>query len=114
MFLPFARQFHRLLPDDEGLVIGMCGAWILGQPTRSLCHFEPPIDLCKRVRFTSPKSSSGNRSTDRHTYRYPSWRYRACTEIARWSAAATARAAPTAAMTASIASPPPLRIISRR
>lgn len=50
-FLPFARQFHRLLKEDGSLVIDIGGAWQPGQPTRSLYHFELLIALCRQVGF---------------------------------------------------------------
>jgi DNA modification methylase len=50
-FLPFARQFHRLLKDDGSLVIDIGGSWQAGQPTRSLYHFELLIALCRQVGF---------------------------------------------------------------
>jgi len=50
-FLPFARQFHRLLKDDGSLVLDIGGAWQPGQPTRSLYHFELLIALCRQVGF---------------------------------------------------------------
>jgi DNA modification methylase len=50
-FLPFARQFHRLLKDDGSLVIDIGGAWQPGRPTRSLYHFELLIALCREVGF---------------------------------------------------------------
>jgi DNA modification methylase len=50
-FLPFARQFHRLLKDDGSLVLDIGGAWQAGRPTRSLYHFELLIALCRGVGF---------------------------------------------------------------
>jgi site-specific DNA-methyltransferase (cytosine-N4-specific) len=50
-FLPFARQFHRLLKEDGSLVIDIGGAWQPGRPTRSLYHFELLIALCRQVGF---------------------------------------------------------------
>ena len=50
-FLPFARQFHRLLRDDGSLVLDIGGAWQPGRPTRSLYHFELLIALCREVGF---------------------------------------------------------------
>lgn len=50
-FLPFAREFHRVLADDGSLVLDIGGAWTPGQPTRSLYHFELLIALCKQVGF---------------------------------------------------------------
>lgn len=50
-FLPFAREFKRLLTDEGSLVIDIGGAWQPGRPTRSLYHFELLIALCKEVGF---------------------------------------------------------------
>ncbi len=50
-FKPFAQQFNRILKDDGSLVIDIGGAWIAGQPTRSLYHFELLIMLCKEYGF---------------------------------------------------------------
>jgi hypothetical protein len=50
-FLPFARQFHRLLSDDGSLVLDIGGAWQPGRPTRSLYHFELLIALYREVGF---------------------------------------------------------------
>lgn len=50
-FLPFAREFYRLLKGDGSFVIDIGGAWTPGQPTRSLYHFELLISLCKEIGF---------------------------------------------------------------
>lgn len=50
-FKPFAEQFNRILKDDGSLVIDIGGAWIKGQPTRSLYHYELMIMLCKEYGF---------------------------------------------------------------
>jgi site-specific DNA-methyltransferase (cytosine-N4-specific) len=50
-FLPFAREFFRIIPDDGSVVIDIGGAWRPGQPTRSLYHFELLIALCRQVGF---------------------------------------------------------------
>lgn len=50
-FRPFAEEFYRVLADDGSLVIDIGGAWIKGQPTRSLYHFELLIMLCKEYGF---------------------------------------------------------------
>lgn len=50
-FLPFAREFHRVLKEDGSFVLDIGGAWTPGQPTRSLYHFELLIALCKEVGF---------------------------------------------------------------
>ncbi|HEV2350525.1 MAG TPA: DNA methyltransferase [Terriglobia bacterium] len=48
-FKPFGEQFKRILKPSGSLVIDIGGAWIPGQPTRSLYHFELAITLCREV-----------------------------------------------------------------
>lgn len=50
-FRDFAKQFHRILAEDGSLVIDIGGAWIPGQPTRSLYHYELLIMLCREFDF---------------------------------------------------------------
>lgn len=50
-FKPFAKQFKRVLKDHGSLVIDIGGAWIPGQPTRSLYHFKLLIMLCEEFGF---------------------------------------------------------------
>ena len=50
-FRPFARVFKRVLKDNGSLVIDLGGAWVAGQPTRSLYHLKLPIMLCEEVGF---------------------------------------------------------------
>jgi DNA modification methylase len=50
-FRPFALEFKRLLKDNGSLVIDIGGAWIAGQPTRSLYQYELLIMLCKEFGF---------------------------------------------------------------
>ncbi len=50
-FKPFAQQFKRVLKDSGSLVIDIGGAWIPGQPTRSLYHFKLLIMLCEEFGF---------------------------------------------------------------
>jgi len=50
-FKPFGKEFHRVLKDGGSLVIDIGGAWISGQPTRSLYHYELLISLCKEFGF---------------------------------------------------------------
>ena len=50
-FRPFAKEFRRILADSGSLVIDIGGAWIPGQPTRSLYHYELLIMLCKEFDF---------------------------------------------------------------
>lgn len=50
-FQPFAQQFNRVLKDSGSLVIDIGGAWMPGQPTRSLYHFKLLIMLCEEFGF---------------------------------------------------------------
>jgi site-specific DNA-methyltransferase (cytosine-N4-specific) len=50
-FLPFGVEFKRILKPSGSLVIDIGGAWVPGQPTRSLYHYELLIMLCRRVGF---------------------------------------------------------------
>jgi len=50
-FKPFGEAFHRVLKDTGSLVIDIGGAWIPGQPTRSLYHYELLIMLCRELGF---------------------------------------------------------------
>jgi site-specific DNA-methyltransferase (cytosine-N4-specific) len=50
-FRPFGTEFKRVLKPSGSLVIDIGGAWIPGQPTRSLYHFELLLMLCKEVGF---------------------------------------------------------------
>jgi DNA modification methylase len=48
-FRPFGKEFARVLKPSGSLVIDIGGAWIPGQPTRSLYHFELAIMLCREL-----------------------------------------------------------------
>ncbi len=50
-FKPFGREFWRILKPTGSLVIDIGGAWIPGQPTRSLYHFELAVMLCRELGF---------------------------------------------------------------
>lgn len=50
-FRPFAEVFYNVLADNGSLVIDIGGAWIPGQPTRSLYHYELLIMLCREYHF---------------------------------------------------------------
>ncbi len=50
-FRPFAEAFKRVMKDNGSLVIDIGGAWIPGQPTRSLYHFKLLIMLCEEFGF---------------------------------------------------------------
>ena len=46
-FMPFAKEFFRVLKPDGSFVLNIGGSWELGKPTRSLYHFELLLELCK-------------------------------------------------------------------
>jgi len=46
-FRPFAVELKRVLKDNGSLVIDIGGAWMKGQPTRSLYHFKLLVMLCE-------------------------------------------------------------------
>lgn len=50
-FRPFAEAFYNVLKDNGSLVIDIGGAWMAGQPTRSLYHYELLIMLCREFKF---------------------------------------------------------------
>jgi DNA modification methylase len=50
-FRSFAGEFKRVLKDRGSLVIDIGGAWIPGQPSRSLYHYELLIMLCREFGF---------------------------------------------------------------
>ena len=50
-FRPFGKEFRRVLKSNGSLVIDIGGAWVAGQPTRSLYHYELLIMLCREIGF---------------------------------------------------------------
>ncbi len=50
-FKPFGEAFRRVLKPNGSLVIDIGGAWVPGQPTRSLYHYELLIMLCRELGF---------------------------------------------------------------
>ncbi len=50
-FRPFGAAFRRVLRDTGSLVIDIGGAWVPGQPTRSLYHFKLLVMLCEEFGF---------------------------------------------------------------
>ncbi|MBI1900258.1 MAG: site-specific DNA-methyltransferase [Planctomycetia bacterium] len=50
-FRPFGEAFKKALKPKGSLVIDIGGAWIPGQPTRSLYHYELLVMLCREVGF---------------------------------------------------------------
>lgn len=50
-FKAFGDLFRMVLKPQGSLVIDIGGAWIPGQPTRSLYHYELLIMLCRECEF---------------------------------------------------------------
>ena len=50
-FKQFGQEFKRILKANGSLVIDIGGAWMPGQPTRSLYQYELLIMLCKELGF---------------------------------------------------------------
>jgi site-specific DNA-methyltransferase (cytosine-N4-specific) len=50
-FLPFAREFKRILKPDGSFVLNVGGAWEAGAPVRSLYHFRLLLTLCDDLGF---------------------------------------------------------------
>ncbi|AFZ03719.1 DNA methylase N-4/N-6 domain protein [Calothrix sp. PCC 6303] len=50
-FLPFAYEFKRILTDNGSLVIDLGGAYLPGNPIRSIYQYELLVKLCKEVGF---------------------------------------------------------------
>jgi DNA modification methylase len=45
-FMPFAKEFHRILKQDGSFILNIGGGWEKGKPIRSLYQFELLIKLC--------------------------------------------------------------------
>ncbi|GAB4463234.1 MAG: site-specific DNA-methyltransferase [Elainellaceae cyanobacterium] len=50
-FLPFAYEFKRVLTEDGSFVIDLGGAYLPGNPVRSIYQYELLVRLCKEVGF---------------------------------------------------------------
>ncbi len=50
-FLPFAREFKRILKPEGSFVLNVGGAWEKGAPVRSLYHFRLLLALCDDIGF---------------------------------------------------------------
>jgi DNA modification methylase len=50
-FLKYGKEVFRILRDDGSFVVDLGGAYLPGNPTRSLYQFEVLIRLCKEVGF---------------------------------------------------------------
>jgi site-specific DNA-methyltransferase (cytosine-N4-specific) len=46
-FMPFAKEFFRVLKPEGSFVLNIGGSWEKGKATRSLYHFRLLIELCK-------------------------------------------------------------------
>ena len=49
--LGFAPKIRRVLRADGSFVLNLGGSWTPGQPTRSLCHLEVPVEIVKKGGF---------------------------------------------------------------
>ncbi len=50
-FLPFAYEFKRVLAEDGSFVLDLGGAYLPGNPIRSIYQYELLVRLCKEVGF---------------------------------------------------------------
>lgn len=50
-FIPFAKEFWRVLKEDGSFVLHIGGSWNAGLPTKSLYNFELLVRLCKDIGF---------------------------------------------------------------
>lgn len=50
-FLPFASEFKRVLADNGSFVLDLGGAYLPGNPVRSIYQYELLVRLCKEVGF---------------------------------------------------------------
>jgi DNA modification methylase len=50
-FLPFAREFKRVLAEDGSFVLDLGGAYLPGNPVRSIYQYELLVRLCKELGF---------------------------------------------------------------
>jgi site-specific DNA-methyltransferase (cytosine-N4-specific) len=50
-FMPFAREFRRVLKADGSLVVDLGGAYLPGHPVRTIYQFELLLRLCKELGF---------------------------------------------------------------
>ncbi|MBL9122772.1 MAG: site-specific DNA-methyltransferase [Planctomycetaceae bacterium] len=50
-FMPFAREFKRVLKPDGSFVLNIGGSWTPGAPVRSLYHFRLLLALCDELGF---------------------------------------------------------------
>ncbi|NDJ23514.1 site-specific DNA-methyltransferase [Nostoc sp. B(2019)] len=50
-FLPFAYEFKRVLTDNGSFILDLGGAYLPGNPVRSIYQYELLVRLCKEVGF---------------------------------------------------------------
>ncbi|MBD2358251.1 site-specific DNA-methyltransferase [Tolypothrix sp. FACHB-123] len=50
-FLPFASEFKRILAENGSFVLDLGGAYLPGNPVRSIYQYELLVRLCKEVGF---------------------------------------------------------------
>jgi DNA modification methylase len=50
-FLPFAHEFKRILTENGSLVLDLGGAYLPGNPVRSIYQYELLVKLCKELGF---------------------------------------------------------------
>ena len=50
-FIPFAKEFRRVLRENGSFVLHIGGSWNAGIPTKSLYNFELLVRLCREVGF---------------------------------------------------------------
>lgn len=50
-FLPFAKEFKRILTENGSLVLDLGGAYLPGYPVRSIYQYELLVKLCRELGF---------------------------------------------------------------
>jgi len=50
-FLPFAQEFKRVLADNGSFILDLGGAYLRGNPVRSIYQYELLVRLCKELGF---------------------------------------------------------------
>ncbi|BAY88837.1 MULTISPECIES: DNA-methyltransferase [unclassified Tolypothrix] len=50
-FLPFASEFKRVLAEDGSFILDLGGAYLPGNPVRSIYQYELLVRLCKEIGF---------------------------------------------------------------
>jgi site-specific DNA-methyltransferase (cytosine-N4-specific) len=50
-FIPFAKEFKRILKPKGSLVIHIGGSWIKGKPAKSIYQYELLVTMCKDLGF---------------------------------------------------------------